>query len=163
MGDWVIANSNANPSTKTPQCVFAVNQDDPKDVHQSLPWGKTFPVESGATTSETPAAPGIDPETSMIFVDDYFLKGVYGIHLDQQTGEMKVKWSRDDWCSSDYFTMVGPKDERVLVSQNIDPDDDDLPISRPGSTTPRPCCGWTRTRARRSPSPSRARRPRSGA
>ena len=121
MGDWVIADSNANPSEKTPQCVFAVNQDDPTDVHQSCPWGKSFPVESGATMSETPAAPGIDPETSMIYVDDYFLKGLHAIHLDQDTGEMKVRWSRDDWWSSDYFTLVGPKDERVLVSQNIDP------------------------------------------
>ncbi len=120
MGDWVIADSNAGPSTETPQCIFAVSQDDPTDVHQVCPWGKSFPVESGATTSETPAAPGIDPETSMIYVDDYFLKGVHAIHLDQTTGEMKVVWSRDDWWSSDYFTLVGPKDQRVLVSQNID-------------------------------------------
>ena len=122
MGDWVIADSNANPSTKTPQCVFAVSQDNPNDVHSVCPWGKSFPVQSGATTSETPAAPGIDPQTSQIFVNDYFLKGVYAIHLDQSTGEMKVQWSRPDWWSSDYFSMVGPKSQRVLVSQNINPD-----------------------------------------
>ena len=121
MGDWVIADSNANPSTETPQCIFAVNQDDPTNVHSICPWGKSFPVASGATTSETPAAPGIDPEKSLIFVDDYFLKGVYAISLDQSTGDMKIKWSRPDWWSSDYFTMVGPKNERVLISQNIDP------------------------------------------
>ena len=124
-GDWVIADSNANPSTKTPQCLFAVNQDNPEDVHQVCPWGKSLPVKSGATTSETPAAPGYDPQTSLIFVDDYFLKGVYAIHSNQRTGEMKVKWSRPDWWSSDYFTMVGPTDERVLVSQNIDPEHED--------------------------------------
>jgi hypothetical protein len=122
MGNWVIADSNANPSTKTPQCVFAVSQDNPNDVHSVCPWGKSFPVASGATTSETPAAPGIDPETSQIFVDDYFLKGVYAIHLDQRTGDMKAQWSRPDWWSSDYFTMVGPKNQRVLVSQNINAD-----------------------------------------
>ena len=37
MGNWVIADSNANPSTKTPQCIFAVNQDNPNDVHRSAP------------------------------------------------------------------------------------------------------------------------------
>ncbi len=121
MGNWVIADSNANPSTKTPQCLFAVNQDDPSNVHKVCPWGTSFPVKSGATTSETPAAPAVDPQTSMIYADDYFLKGVYGIHLDQKTGRMAVRWSRDDWWSSDYFTLVGPKDQRVLVSQNIDP------------------------------------------
>lgn len=119
MGDWVIADSNANPSTDTPQCIFSVNQDDPTDVNEFCPWGKTFPVDSGATTSETPAAPGVDPETNTIFVDDYFLKGVYAISMDPDTGEMKEKWSRPDWWSSDYFTLVGPKDQRVLVSQNI--------------------------------------------
>ena len=121
MGNWVIADSNANPSNTTPQCVFAVSQDNPNDVHSICPWGKSFPVKSGATTSETPAAPGIDPQTSLIFVDDYFLKGVYAIHLDQHTGAMKVTWSRPDWWSSDYFTMTGPKNQRVLASQNINP------------------------------------------
>ena len=122
MGDWVIANSNANPSTKTPQCLFAVSQDNPNDVHQICPWGKSFPVASGATTSETPAAPGGDPDNNLIFADDYFLKGVYAIHLDQKTGDMKVQWSRPDWWSSDYFSMVGPASNRVLTTQNINPD-----------------------------------------
>lgn len=122
MGDWVIANSNANPSTETPQCVFAVNQDDPTDIHKSCPWGESFPVDSGATTSESPAAPGADLENNLIFVQDYFLKGVYAIRLDQDSGEMKVEWSRPDWWTSDYFSMVGPPDKRVLMSQNINPD-----------------------------------------
>ena len=122
MGDYVIADSNANPSTETPQCVFTVSQDDPNTTNKFCPWGETFPVDSGATTSETPAAPGIDPETNTIFVDDYFLKGVYAISMDPNTGAMTEKWSRSDWWSSDYFTLVGPKDQRVLVSQNIAPD-----------------------------------------
>lgn len=122
MGDWVIANSNANPSSKTPQCLFAVSQDDPNDVHKICPWGESFPVDSGATQSETPAAPGADLENNLIFAQDYFLKGVYAIHLDQATGEMKVQWSRDDWWTSDYFSMVGSAKKRVLISQNINPD-----------------------------------------
>ncbi len=122
MGDWVIANSNANPSEKAPQCLFAVSQDDPTDTHKVCPWGESFPVDSGATMSETPAAPGADLENNLIFAQDYFLKGVYAIHLDQATGEMKVEWSRPDWWTSDYFSMVGSKDKRVLMSQNISPD-----------------------------------------
>ena len=125
VGNWVIADSNANPSTTTPQCIFAVNQDNPNDVHHICPWGDSFPVASGATTSETPAAPGADPENSLIFVDDYFLKGVYAIHLDQQTGEMKVQWSRPDWWSSDYFSMTGPANQRVLIEPEHQPKHDD--------------------------------------
>ncbi len=122
IGDWVIANSNANPSSKTPQCLFAVSQDDPTDTHKVCPWGESFPVESGATQSESPAAPGIDAENNLIFAQDYFLKGVYAIRINRQTGEMKVAWGRDDWWTSDYFSMVGSADERVLISQNISPD-----------------------------------------
>lgn len=122
MGDWVIANSNANPSTETPQCLFAVSQDDPTDTHKVCPWGESFPVDSGATQSETPAAPGTDLENNLIFAQDYFLKGVHAIRLNQATGEMKVQWSRDDWWTSDYFSMVGDADNRVLISQNISPD-----------------------------------------
>ncbi len=122
LGDWVIADSNANPSTDTPQCIFSVNQDDPTNTNTFCPWGKTFPVASGATTSETPAAPAVDPETNTIFVNDYFLKGVFAVSLDPTSGAMKEKWSRPDWWSSDYFTLVGPRDQRVLVSQNISAD-----------------------------------------
>ena len=122
LGDWVIANSNATPSKTTPQCVFAVSQDSAKDVHQICPWGKKFPVASGATQSGVLASPGVDPENGMIFAQDYLAKGVFGIDLDQQTGEMKVAWSRPDWWTSDYFSMVGPANKRVLISQNLDPD-----------------------------------------
>ena len=121
LGKWIIADSNAVPSTTTPQCIFAVSQDNPKDVHTICPWGRKFPVASGATQSETPALPGIDAANNLIFADDYFLKGVYAIRLNQQTGDMKIAWSRPDWWSSDYFSMVGPASKRVLISQNINP------------------------------------------
>ena len=58
MGNWVIADSNANPSTKTPQCIFAVSQDDPNDVHQICPWGKSFPVASGRDDERDPGRAG---------------------------------------------------------------------------------------------------------
>jgi hypothetical protein len=122
LGDWVIANSNATPSSETPQCVFAVNQNDASDVHTICPWGKTFPTASGATHSGVLASPGVDPENSLIFAQDYIAKGVYAIHIDQQSGEMKVVWSRPDWWTSDYFSMIGPADQRVLMSQNISAD-----------------------------------------
>jgi hypothetical protein len=72
--------------------------------------------------SETPALVGVDAENSMFYTDDYLAKGVYGIKVDQSTGEMQIAWGRDDWWSSDYFSMVGPADQRVLISQNINRD-----------------------------------------
>jgi hypothetical protein len=119
MGNWVIADSNGNGSKTTPQCLFVVNQDNPNNVHSICPWGTTMPA--GATVSDTLAAPGVDADNSLIFADDYGLKGVYAIHLDQQTGDLKVAWSRPDWWTSDYFSMVGPPNQRVLISQYINP------------------------------------------
>jgi len=121
MGNWIIADSNANPSKTTPQCIFAVSQDNPKDVHTICPWGKKFPVASGATSSEAPALPGIDAANNLIYVQDYELKGIYALRLNQQTGDMKVAWSRPDVWSGDYFSMVGPANQRVLISQNLNP------------------------------------------
>jgi len=118
----VIANTNASGSSTTPQCIFAANQDDPNDVHSICPWGKTFPTDSGATASAVLASPGVDPDNSLIFAQDYVAKGVYGIHIDQSTGDMKLVWSRPDWWTSDYFSMVGSTDQRVLISQNISAD-----------------------------------------
>lgn len=48
------------------------------------------------------------------------MSGVFGIKLDQATGDMEVVWSRPDWRTSDYFSFVGPTDQRVVISQNID-------------------------------------------
>jgi hypothetical protein len=56
----------------------------------------------------------------MIYAQDWIVGGVFGIKLDQATGDMEVVWSRPDWRTSDYFSMVGPADQRVLISQNID-------------------------------------------
>ncbi len=119
MGNWIIVNSNANGSKTTPQCLYAVNQDNPNNVHSICPWGTTMPA--GAPFSDVLASPGVDADNSLIFAQDFGLKGVYAIHLDQQTGAMNVAWSRPDWWTSDYFSMVGPANQRVLISQYLNP------------------------------------------
>ncbi len=120
IGDWVIANTNAAPSDSVPICGVAVNQNDPSNIQRICPWGKTLP--SGVESSESPGSFGVDPENSMIYMQDWFVGGVYGVKLNQKTGEMKVVWNRDDWRTSDYFSLVGPADNRVLISQYLEPD-----------------------------------------
>ncbi|MFR9803000.1 hypothetical protein ACL02T_11930 [Pseudonocardia sp. RS010] len=119
LGKWIVWNTNANPSQTAPQCAGTVSQADPTDIHRVCPWGNTMPA--GATTSETPALPGVDPVTSQVYFQDWFLGGVHAYRVDQNTGDLTDVWSRDDWITSDYFTMVGPADQRVLVSQNLEP------------------------------------------
>ena len=82
------------------------------------PWGTTLPP--GVPASEAPGSFGTDPDNNMIYVQDWIVSGSFAIKLDQSTGDMEVVWSRPDWRTSDYYSLVGPGDQRVLISQNID-------------------------------------------
>jgi hypothetical protein len=119
LGNWVISNTNAQPANTT-MSVVAVNQDDSTKLMRINPWGTTLP--EGTPRSETVGSFGIDPENNMIYAQDWFVGGVFGISLDQATGEMEVVWSRPDWRTSDYFSLIGPADQRVVISQYINPD-----------------------------------------
>ncbi|MBV8092457.1 MAG: hypothetical protein JO110_04340 [Acetobacteraceae bacterium] len=102
LGNWVITNTNASPGT-VPISIVAVNQDDPSKLVRINPWGTTLP--QGVPASEKPASVGVDPDTNMIYAQDWFVRAVYTIKLDQQTGAMNIAWSRPDWITSDYFSL----------------------------------------------------------
>ncbi|WP_406179040.1 hypothetical protein [Streptomyces sp. NBC_01006] len=118
VGKWIIANANANPSKTVPICAFAVSQDDPNVSSRLCPWGEKLPVR-GASTSNTLASFSTDPENSLIFMQDWLVPGIFAVHIDQATGQMKVKWQRDDITMGDYFVAIGPADQRVLLTQNV--------------------------------------------
>jgi hypothetical protein len=118
LGDWVISNTNANPS-QVPMSVVAVNQNDATQLTRINPWGDTLPDGAVSLTLGSFAA---DPETNMIYAQDWLAGGVYGVQLDQETGDMEVIWGQPDWRTSDYFSMVGSADQRVLISQFLNPD-----------------------------------------
>jgi hypothetical protein len=119
LGNWVLANQNAQPGT-VPMCVVAVSQDDASNLQRLCPWGDTLP--DGVPFSESPASFSVDPELGLVFAQDWIVGGVYAVSLDQDSGEMAVAWSRPDWRTSDYFSMIGPPDQRVLISQYLNPD-----------------------------------------
>ena len=119
LGDWIVWNTNANPSKTTPQCGGTISQDVPPVINRVCPWGETMP--SGKTQSETPGLMGVDPAINQVYFQDWLLGGVYAYKVDPQSGQLTQAWSRPDWITSDYFTMVGPADQRVLVSQNLEP------------------------------------------
>ena len=118
IGKWVIFNSNAITSTSKYVCAVAVSQTDASDMHRICPWGVSLPAGG---SSEAPSSFSTDPENNMIYMQDLIMGGVFGVHLDQATGTMKVLWSRPDWRTSDYLATMGPAKNRVLISQYIDP------------------------------------------
>jgi hypothetical protein len=119
IGQWAIANTNAEPSSTTPICAVAVSQANPNNLHRICPWGTKLP--SGVKSSESPASFSADPANSMFFMQDWFVKGVFAVRINQSTGAMNVVWSRPDWRSSDYFSIIGPTSQRVVISQYLDP------------------------------------------
>ena len=122
LGKWVIFNNNASPPVKAPGvpiCAVAVKMSNASNVHRICPWGKTIP---SGLTSNAPASFSTDPQKSLIFMQDMLMGGVFAVRLDQSTGRMAIKWSRPDWRTSDYFTAVGPSNNRVLSSQYLSSD-----------------------------------------
>ncbi|MCZ7456279.1 hypothetical protein [Streptomyces sp. WMMC940] len=118
IGKWIISNANAAPSKSVPICAFAVSQDDPNDSSRLCPWGTELPVR-GASVSTSAAAFSTDPANSLLFMQDWLVPGIWAVHIDQDTGEMKVKWQRDDITMGDYFAAIGPAGKRVLLTQNV--------------------------------------------
>ena len=119
LGKWVIFNNNASPPVKSPGvpvCAVAAKISDAANIHRICPWGKTIPA---GKSSNAPASFSTDPQKSLIFMQDMLMGGVFAVHLDQSSGKMKVKWSRPDWRTSDYFTASGPSNNRVLSSQYL--------------------------------------------
>lgn len=120
LGDWVIANQNAQGGT-VPQCVVAVHQGDPTNLQRHCPWGQD-PLPDGQASS-TLGSFGVDPDLNLVFAQDPTLGGVYAVSVDPDTGEMETAWGREDWYTSDYFSMVGDPDNRVLINAYFNPDD----------------------------------------
>ena len=118
IGKWIISNANAAPSKTVPICAFAVSQDNPNDSSRLCPWGKTLPVR-GASKSTSAASFSTDPENGMFFMQDWIVPGIWAVHIDQGTGDMKVEWQRQDITMGDYFAMIGPTNQRVLLTQNV--------------------------------------------
>jgi len=119
LGKWVIFNNNASPPVKSPGvpvCAVAAKISDAANIHRICPWGTTIPA---GKSSNAPASFSTDPQKSLIFMQDMLMGGVFAVHLDQSSGTMKVKWSRPDWRTSDYFTASGPSNNRVLSSQYL--------------------------------------------
>ena len=122
LGKWVIFNNNASPPVKSPGvpvCAVAAKISDAANIHRICPWGTTIPA---GKTSSAPSSFSTDPQTNLIFMQDQLMGGVFAVHLDQSSGQMKVKWSRPDWRTSDYFTASGPSNNRVLSSQHLSSD-----------------------------------------
>ena len=122
LGNWVIANQNSLGSKVTPITPLAVSQDINLNGSvtsvRATPWGTS--LASGGYSGSL-ASFGTDSQNNMIYAQDTY-HGVLGMSLNQTTGVMTTVWNRSDWRTTDYFSLVGPANQRVLISQYLNPD-----------------------------------------
>jgi hypothetical protein len=120
--NWVIANQNSLGSKVTPITPLAVSQDINSNGSvtsvRATPWGTT--LASGGYSGSL-ASFGTDSQNNMIYAQDTY-QGVLGLSFNQTTGAMTSVWNRPDWRTTDYFSLVGPANQRVLISQYLNPD-----------------------------------------
>lgn len=125
LGNWIIANQNGGGSALVPITPFAVSQDINGDGSvtsvRATPWGTTLPTASPTGGwSASLGSFGVDPENNMVYAQDTY-EGVVGLSLNQTTGVMTTVWNRPDWRTTDYFSLVGPANQRILISQYLNP------------------------------------------
>ncbi len=116
MGKWVIFNTNGGPGTRA-MSIVAVNQGNPNDLHRISP----IPLPSGEK-SLWPSMVACDPQNHMIYQADTGVGQVAAIKIDPKTGDLTKAWGPLDQRTFSFFTLYGPKDQRVAVASDINLD-----------------------------------------
>ena len=110
IGNYVAAMTNGQP-TSTPMSVVAVSQADAKQIANLQPF-----ASSGAKNSLIPSMVSVDPQNNRIYVMDAGAGKLAGVNL--QDGKLSLAWTQDQTTLS-FTTLIGPKDQRVLIGTNI--------------------------------------------
>ncbi|MFI6844388.1 hypothetical protein OG535_37995 [Kitasatospora sp. NBC_00085] len=111
INDHVVAMTNGGKPTSTPMSVVAVSQADSTDVASVQPF-----ASSGTKQSFIPSMVSVDPENNRVYAMDAGAGKLAG--LDLANGTLSVAWTQDQTTLS-FTTLLGPKDQRVLVGTDI--------------------------------------------
>jgi hypothetical protein len=115
MGDWVIGLTNGGAPTNASLSVVAISQADPSKIARINP----IPLEPGQK-SFIPSMLSVDLPNNRIYAMDYLPGKVVAVDFTQD-GNMSVAWGPVDQRTISFLTLIGPTDQRVLVSTNINP------------------------------------------
>jgi outer membrane protein assembly factor BamB len=116
LGDWVLIQTNGLPTNASSSTIVAINQDDPTKMTSIAPFGPLPPSGS----SWAPPKCAVDTDTNMIYSCDQHMRKNAGIKVDPATGEMTTVWV-GNYTTTALQALVGPEDQRVLVTSNINP------------------------------------------
>lgn len=115
LGDFIVVQTNGLPSNVS-STIVSISQSDPTNIQSVTPFG---PLKPGQKSTAPPKA-AVDNENNFVTSADVGVSGLAGIRIDPNTGNMTVEWTVDD-ATTGFQTMIGPKDQRVLVVSNINP------------------------------------------
>ncbi|MFJ3927704.1 hypothetical protein [Streptomyces sp. NPDC090022] len=114
LGKWVVFNTNGGPSTAA-SSIVAVNQDNADDLHRIT----AIPIGS-AKKSFWPSKVACDPVTNTIYQADTGVGKVAAVRINPDTGELAMAWGPIDQRTFSFFTLFGPKNQRVVLSSRMD-------------------------------------------
>lgn len=116
MGDWVIGLTNGGAPTNVSLSVVSISHADPNQIVRINP----IPLEHGQK-SFIPFMLSVDLLNNRIYAMDYLPGKVVAVGFTQD-GNMSVAWGGPvDQRTISFLTLIGPPDQRVLVSTNINP------------------------------------------
>lgn len=115
LGDFIVVQTNGTPAN-VPSTVVSISQSDPTLVQSVAPFG---PLKSGQQSFAPPKS-AIDVDNNFALSADQGVRGLAGINVDPQSGALSVAWTVDD-STGGFQSLIGPKDQRVVVVSNVDP------------------------------------------
>jgi hypothetical protein len=115
LGDFIVVQTNGLPSNVS-STVVSISQSDPTNIQSVTPFG---PLEPGQQSFAPPKG-AVDVENNFTISADQGQNGIAGIRVDPNTGNLTVVWTVESGTYA-FQTIMGPKDQRVLVVSNINP------------------------------------------
>ncbi len=115
LGDFIVVQTNGVPSNVS-STVVSISQSDPTNIQSVTPFG---PLEPGQQSFAPPKG-AVDVENNFTISSDQGVNGLAGIRVDPNTGNLTVVWTVESGSYS-FQTIIGPKDQRVLVVSKINP------------------------------------------
>jgi hypothetical protein len=115
LGNFIVVQVTGAGPSNFPSSIVSISQSDPKNIHSVTP----FPLKPGQQSWASPKA-AVDVDNNFVLSADQAARGLAGIKVDPNTGNLTVAWTAPD-STIGFQTIIGPKDQRVVVVSNINP------------------------------------------
>lgn len=115
LGNFIVVQVTGAGPSNFPSSIVSISQSDPTNIHSVTP----FPLKPGELSWASPKA-AVDVDNNFVISADQAARGLAGIKVDPNTGNLTVAWTAPD-STIGFQTIIGPKDQRVVVVSNINP------------------------------------------